>query len=107
MSNEELFEKLESVATFMRGMQFDPRIPADTKEALLERAQEIDELVDQHLEEQLMTCQGCEERRKWMKEEDERAKERMRLWIERLTFKATRTEQSVNKPSGPSHPDKQ
>ena len=35
----------------MRGMQFDPRIPTDTKEALLERAQEIDELVEQHLEE--------------------------------------------------------
>lgn len=51
MSNEELLEKLESTANFMRGMQFDPRIPADTKEALLERAQEIDELVEQHLEE--------------------------------------------------------
>lgn len=51
MSNEKLLEQLESVANFMRGMQFDPRIPADTKEALLERAQEIDELVEQHLEE--------------------------------------------------------
>ena len=51
MSNEELLEQLESVANFMRGMQFDPRIPADTKGALLERAQEIDELVEQHLKE--------------------------------------------------------
>ena len=51
MGNEELLEQLESVANFMRGMQFDPRIPADTKEALLERAQEIDELVEQRLEE--------------------------------------------------------
>ena len=51
MGNEELLEQLESVANFMRGMQFDPRIPTDTKEALLERAQEIDELVEQHLEE--------------------------------------------------------
>ena len=51
MGNEELLEQLESVANFMRGMQFDPRIPADAKEALLERAQEIDELVEQHLEE--------------------------------------------------------
>ena len=51
MNNDELLEQLESVANFMRGMQFDPRIPADTKEALLERAQEIDELVEQHLEE--------------------------------------------------------
>ena len=33
MSNEELLEQLESVANFMRGMQFDPHIPVDTKEA--------------------------------------------------------------------------
>lgn len=32
-----------------------------------------------------MTCQGCEARRKWMKEQYERSKERMRLCIERLT----------------------
>jgi len=51
MSKEELLEQLESVANFMRGMQFDPRIPADTREALLERAQEVDELVEQHLKE--------------------------------------------------------
>jgi len=48
MNNEELLEQLESVANFMRGMQFDPRIPQDVKEALSYRAQEIDELVDQH-----------------------------------------------------------
>ncbi len=51
MSNEELLEQLESVTNFMRGMQFDPRIPTDTKEALLERAQEIDTMVEKHLEE--------------------------------------------------------
>ena len=51
MSNEELLKQLESVANFMRGMQFDPRIPTDTKEALLERAQEIDAVVEKHLEE--------------------------------------------------------
>ena len=51
MSNEELLEQLESVANFMRGMQFDPRIPADTKEALLGRVQEIDAVVEKHLEE--------------------------------------------------------
>ena len=43
-----------------------------------------------------MTCKGCEARRKWMKEQYERSKERMRLCIERLTSKANRTEQSVN-----------
>lgn len=42
-----------------------------------------------------MTCQGCEARRKWMKEQYERSRERMRLCIERLTSKANRTEQSV------------
>ena len=48
MDNEELLEALESVANFMRGMQFDPRIPQDVKEALNYRVQEIDELIDQH-----------------------------------------------------------
>ncbi|MDH1005698.1 hypothetical protein [Acinetobacter junii] len=48
MDNEELLEQLESVANFMRGMQFDPRIPQDVKEALSYRVQEIDELIDQH-----------------------------------------------------------
>ena len=50
MSNEELLEQLESVANFMRGMQFDPRISGDIKQALIERAYEIDELVEKHLE---------------------------------------------------------
>ena len=54
-----------------------------------------------------MTCQGCEARRKWMKEQYERSKERMRLCIERLTSQANRAEQSVNKPSDPSHSDQQ
>ena len=44
-----------------------------------------------------MTCQGCEARRKWMKEQYERSKERMRLCIERLTSKANRPEQPVIK----------
>ena len=48
MDDQELLEQLESVANFMRGMQFDPRIPQDVKEALSYRVQEIDELVDQH-----------------------------------------------------------
>ena len=44
-----------------------------------------------------MTCQGCEARRKWMKEQYERSKERMRLCIERLTGSADRTKQPANK----------
>ena len=50
MNNEELLEQLESSANFMRGMCFDPRIPNDTKEALQERAQAIDEIVQKHLD---------------------------------------------------------
>ncbi len=51
INNEELLEQLESVANFMRGMQFDPRIPADTKEALNNRVQRIDEIVEKFQEE--------------------------------------------------------
>ncbi|AJF82914.1 hypothetical protein [Acinetobacter baumannii] len=51
MINEELLEQLESVANFMRGMQFDPRIPVDTKEALNNRVQRIDEIVEKFQEE--------------------------------------------------------
>lgn len=50
MDNEELLQELEAAANFMRGMQFDPRIPTDTKQALLERASTIDELVEKYLE---------------------------------------------------------
>ena len=48
--NEELLEALESVANFMRGMGMDPRIPHDTKEALGERASDIDKLVQKYLD---------------------------------------------------------
>lgn len=48
--NEELLEALESVANFMRGMGMDPRIPRDTKEALGERASDIDKLVQKYLD---------------------------------------------------------
>lgn len=49
-NNEELLEALESVANFMRGMQFDPRIPSDTKQALAERTNEIDTLTEKYME---------------------------------------------------------
>ena len=48
--NEELLEALESVANFMRGMGLDPRIPHDTKQALGERASDVDKLVQKYLE---------------------------------------------------------
>ena len=54
-----------------------------------------------------MTCQGCEARRKWMKEQYERSRERMRLCIERLTPKANRAEQSTDSAKQPTHPDQQ
>ena len=61
-----------------------------------------------------MTCQGCEARRKWIEKQSERAKERMRLCIERLTPKANRAEQPVikepeqaNRAEQSTHPDQQ
>jgi len=50
MNNDELLEALESVANFMRGMGFDPRIPSNIKEALKERASDIDDLVSKYLD---------------------------------------------------------
>ena len=49
MNNEELLEQLESIANFMRGMQFDLRILSDARQALIEHAKEIDEVVEKHL----------------------------------------------------------
>lgn len=46
MSGETLIEQLKSVANFMRGMRFDPRLPLDIKQALTERVQSIDEVVE-------------------------------------------------------------
>lgn len=43
-----------------------------------------------------MTCQGCEQRRQWLRKQSERAKERMRLCLQRLTGQADRAEQSSN-----------
>lgn len=46
MSNEEIIEKLESIANFINGMRFDPRIPVDVKQALCEKSQEIYDFVE-------------------------------------------------------------
>ena len=50
MNSEELLEQLESVANFMRGMQFDTRLPSDAREALRERAIDLDDLVEKYQE---------------------------------------------------------
>ena len=42
----------------------------------------------------IMTCQGCEQRREWIRKQSERAKERMQLCLQRLTGQAGRDEQS-------------
>lgn len=46
MEYEELLEKLNSVANFINGMRFDPRIPSDVKQALCEKSQEIYDFVE-------------------------------------------------------------
>ncbi len=59
-----------------------------------------------------MTCQGCEQRREWLRKQSERAKERMRLCLQRLTGQAGRDEQSsdatkqqVNRTKQSTHSD--
>lgn len=44
----EALEKLEKVACFLRGMTMDPRIPADTKEALWSKVSEIEKFVEEN-----------------------------------------------------------
>ena len=43
-----------------------------------------------------MTCKECEARREWIKQQTERAKQRMQMCLQRLTGRANQTEQSVN-----------
>ena len=43
-----------------------------------------------------MTCKSCEARREWIKQQTERAKQRMQLCIERLTGRANQAEQSTD-----------
>lgn len=54
-----------------------------------------------------MTCQGCEQRREWLRKQSERAKERMRLCLQRLTGQADRAEQSSNRAEQTSDATKQ
>lgn len=43
-----------------------------------------------------MSCKDCEARREWIKQQTERAKQRMQLCLQRLTGQADRTEQSAD-----------
>ena len=54
-----------------------------------------------------MTCQGCEQRREWIRKQSERSKERMRLCLKRLTGQANRAEQSSNRTEQSTHSDQQ
>lgn len=54
-----------------------------------------------------MTCQGCEQRREWLRKQSERAKERMRLCLQRLIGQADRAEQSSNRTEQSAHSDQQ
>lgn len=55
----------------------------------------------------IMTCQGCEQRRQWIRKQSERAKERMRLCLQRLTGEAGRAEQQLNRTQQSSDATKQ
>jgi len=46
LETEEILKELESAANFMRGMQFDERIPADARQALISKAGEVDSVVE-------------------------------------------------------------
>lgn len=54
-----------------------------------------------------MTCQGCEQRREWIRKQSERAKERMRLCLQRLTGQADRAEQQTNRTEQSTYSDQQ
>lgn len=41
-----LIEELESTANFCRGASLDPRIPKDSREALLQKANHIDDYLE-------------------------------------------------------------
>lgn len=50
MDKNELLEVIEGASNFMRGMQFDPRLPSDIKSALIEKSLELDQVVEDNLD---------------------------------------------------------
>lgn len=53
-----------------------------------------------------MTCQGCEQRREWLRKQSERAKERMRKVLRGLGV-IDPAEQQTNRPEQSTHSDQQ
>ena len=53
MTPEDLIEKLESTANFMRGMRFDPRLHHEIRDAITERVAEIDLFIEQYMDDLL------------------------------------------------------
>lgn len=45
---EDLVEYLESLANFMRGMCFDPRLHNDIKESIREKLEEVDNITNSY-----------------------------------------------------------
>ena len=50
MTPDDLIEKLESTANFMRGMCFDPRLNHEIKDAIKNRVNEIDDFLEKYME---------------------------------------------------------
>ena len=53
MTPEDLIEKLESTANFMRGMRFDPRLHHEIRDAITKRVAEIDLFIEQYMDDLL------------------------------------------------------
>lgn len=49
MNPDDLLEKLESTANFMRGMRFDPRLHHEIRDAIIERVAEIESVIEDYL----------------------------------------------------------
>lgn len=43
---DEIIEKLEEIANYLRGMCFDPRLPAEFKGYITEKVAELDEITE-------------------------------------------------------------
>ena len=48
MNPEDLIEKLESTANFMRGMCFDPRLHHEIRDAVRNRVAEIESFIEEY-----------------------------------------------------------
>lgn len=53
MNPDDLIEKLEATANFMRGMRFDPRLHHEIRDVITERVTEIDLFIEEYMRELL------------------------------------------------------